>query len=369
MLWSVLFGTMFIAAAAGLIYLITRFHKFELFKRTAKEHRFLSWILAVVPVAALVVCLILAINAFSMIVVILHLIVAWLICDLIGFIVKKIRKKPWKYYYQGIAAILLTVIYLSFGWYYAHHIYQTNYEFVTGKDIGQESLRVVEIADLHLGITMDGEEFSEYTKQIEQVKPDLVVIVGDFVDDDTVKEDMVEACRAVGAIRTTYGVYFAYGNHDNGYFNYRNFTSQELRTELAKNNITILEDESVLINDSFYLIGRKDRSMRDRLEASALTAELDQSKYMILLDHQPNDYANETKANVDLVLSGHTHGGHLFPAGPIGLAIGANDRNYGTETREGTTFVVTSGMAGWGIPFKTGGAISEFVVIDIKRKG
>ena len=63
MLWSVLFGTMFIAAAAGLIYLITRFHKFELFKRTAKEHRFLSWLLAAVPVAALVVCLILGLLA------------------------------------------------------------------------------------------------------------------------------------------------------------------------------------------------------------------------------------------------------------------------------------------------------------------
>ena len=57
-------------------------------------------------------------------------------------------------------------------------------------------------------------------------------------------------------------------------------------------------------------------------------------------------------------------GGHIFPAGPIGLWMGANDRFYGTETRGDTTFLVTSGISGWGIPFKTG-CISEYVVIDI----
>ena len=96
----------------------------------------------------------------------------------------------------------------------------------------------------------------------------------------------------------------------------------------------------------------------------ALTSGLDVSKYMIVLDHQPNDYANEADSPVDLVLSGHTHGGHIYPAGAFGLLIGANDRVYGTELRKGTRFVVTSGISGWAIPFKTG-CFSEYLVIDI----
>ena len=100
---------------------------------------------------------------------------------------------------------------------------------------------------------------------------------------------------------------------------------------------------------------------------SDLTAGLDKSKYMIVLDHQPNDYEAEAIEGSDLVLSGHTHGGHLFPAGQIGKLMGANDRVYGTERRGTTDFIVTSGISGWAIPFKTG-TFSEFVIIDVKKQ-
>ena len=88
-------------------------------------------------------------------------------------------------------------------------------------------------------------------------------------------------------------------------------------------------------------------------------------RFTIVLDHQPNDYDAQAAAGADLVLSGHTHGGHIFPAGLIGLWIGANDATYGLSRRGDTTFIVTSSLSGWAIPFKTG-AFSEFVVIDIQ---
>ena len=72
----------------------------------------------------------------------------------------------------------------------------------------------------------------------------------------------------------------------------------------------------------------------------------------------------EEKKKIRIAFAGGGTGGHIFPAGPIGMLFHANDRVYGTETRENTTFVVTSGISGWGIPFKTF-TISEFVVIDI----
>ena len=96
-----------------------------------------------------------------------------------------------------------------------------------------------------------------------------------------------------------------------------------------------------------------------------MVSDKQKNKFMIVMDHQPNDYEKEKNFLVDLVLSGHTHGGHLFPAGFVGLLMGANDKVYGHEKIENTDFIVTSGISGWAIPFKTG-AISEYVVIDVK---
>ena len=362
MLWRIFSILMIVIAVAGVIYLVTRFRRFSPLQRLGEQHKLLSWLLAIVPVA-LLACFYF-INVTAMAVVLLHVILFWLLCDLAAWLIGRARRRKLNRDWQGIAALLISAVYLSIGWYLGHHVYQTNYALTTAKELGQDSLRIVEIADSHLGITLDGQDFTRLVDRIQQTQPDLVVIVGDFVDDDTDREDMLEACRALGTLDTPLGVYFAFGNHDLGYFNYRNFTGQELRSALTVNGVTILEDESVLLGDQFYLISHRDRSMRGRLEAGALTAQLDTSKYMILLDHQPNDYAGEAASGVDLVLSGHTHGGHIFPAGYIGLAMGANDSVYGLQRRENTDFFVTSGVSGWAIPFKTG-TISEFAVIDI----
>ena len=70
---------------------------------------------------------------------------------------------------------------------------------------------------------------------------------------------------------------------------------------------------------------------------------------------------------MDLVLSGHTHGGQLIPINRVGELLGANDRTYGRETREGTEFIVTSGISDWALGFKTG-TKSEIVMISITGK-
>jgi len=85
------------------------------------------------------------------------------------------------------------------------------------------------------------------------------------------------------------------------------------------------------------------------------------------MDHQPNDYNKQQEAGVDLVLSGHTHGGQLFPLNRSGEWLRANDKTYGLEKRGDTTFIVTSGISDWAVKFKTG-CKSEIVVIDIRQK-
>ena len=364
-MWNLILTIIGLIGLIAVIYVARRIHRFSFIKRFGEKHKFLAWIASFLAVAA-VVGLFALINLYAVVIVLLHLLFAFLLCDLVGFIVRKVSKRRFGYDFQNIAALLLAAAVLGTGWFLAHHIFETDYTFYTDKAVG-DGFRIVEIADAHLGITLDGEDFAEQMERVQQTQPDVVVLVGDFVDDDTEKQDMLTACQALGKLETTYGVYFVFGNHDNGYFNYRNFTAAELRGALEDNGVTILEDESVLLNDSVYFVGRRDRSSPGRASAGDLTKGLDSSKYIVVLDHQPNDYANEAASGADLVLSGHTHGGHIFPAGLIGLATGANDRTYGTEVRGGTTFVVTSGISGWGIPFKTG-TISEYVVIDVRSE-
>ena len=83
--------------------------------------------------------------------------------------------------------------------------------------------------------------------------------------------------------------------------------------------------------------------------------------------HEPTDYEKESQTKADLVVSGHTHGGQLFPVTYFGVWFGIMDRVYGHENREGTDFIVTSGISDWAIKFKTG-TKSEYVIVDVQGK-
>ena len=96
-----------------------------------------------------------------------------------------------------------------------------------------------------------------------------------------------------------------------------------------------------------------------------LTQNLDKSKYMLVLDHQPGDYDAQADSGVDLVLSGHTHGGQMIPITYVGELFNINDATYGYEKRKDTEFIVTSGISDWEILFKTG-TKSEYVIIDVE---
>lgn len=363
MMWLIIFAVLLIAAVGGFVYLTAGFHRFSLLKRLGERHKLLSWGISAL-ITAVIAALGLLINVWSSIVIMIHLFIFWAIADLIAAVVRRIAKKKRTRNWSGVCAIAFTAIYLAFGWYAAHQVVRTEYDFTTDRQLDGGNLRVAMIADAHLGITLDGDEFAAQMERISDDEPDVVVIAGDFVDDDSRRDDMARACAALGEMKPKYGVYFAFGNHDKGYYqSMRDFSEADLRSELTKNGVVILEDESVMLGEYVVLTGRQDKSVADRKPYGDIdrgTGDL----YRIVIDHQPNDYAAEEENGANLVLSGHTHGGHLFPAGYIGLWIGANDFVYGAIQQSRTNFVVTSGISGWALPFKTG-TKSEYVIIDV----
>ena len=253
---------------------------------------------------------------------------------------------------------------MGLGDYAAHHVVETHYDVEATKDLGVDSFRIVQVTDSHIGATMNGDTFYNYMLDINKTNPDIVVVTGDFIDDDTSMKDLIRASEGLGALKTKYGVYFVYGNHDKGYFHNRN---KELREELTKNNVIILEDEGLDIVGNIYLLGRQDKQTRTRDTAQKLMEKVDKDKYVIVLDHEPNDYDNEKDAKMDLVISGHTHGGQVFPLMIIDKMISANNQIYGIEKRDDTTFIVSSGIGDWAVKFKTF-TKAEYVIIDIHNK-
>ena len=366
-MWLAIFGAVLAVSAGGAVYLICGSHRFSLIKKLGEKHKLLSWI-AAAAIPAVICGSWCIVNIWSVAIVMIHLFIFWMLCDLVVKIVRMISGKKSEKNWAGAAAIAITAVYLAFGWYFAHHIDITNYQLSSDKIKGQ-GVRIALIADSHLGITLDGEKFAEQMKRIDECKPDIVIVAGDYVDDESKRSDMERSCQALGEINAKYGVYFVFGNHDKGYYSegYRDFSEDDLRKSLTSNGVIILEDEICSIGDDFLLVGRNDRSNKERLTMEELVNDIDKSKYCIVSDHQPNDYDAEADAGADLVLSGHTHGGPLFPAGQIGVLFGANDAFYGLEHRKDTDFIVTSGISGWALPFKTG-TKSEIVIVDINRQ-
>lgn len=361
-------GIMIVAIAAiiaGVIYILRQMRSYAWMKKLCERNKALGWIVTLIPV--LIIGIFLYLDVVNTLVVVIHIIIIWLIVDGIRALLK-IGHKQIQSFWSALITLAFCICYLGYGYYNDYHVVVTRYHLSTDKKIG-ENLRIVQISDSHIGATFHADGFKKHLKTIAKLHPDVIVITGDYVDDDTSKKDMVESTRALGKLKTKHGIYYVYGNHDKGLMNYRNFSTKDLAKTLKQNHIHILEDETVSLGKHITIAGRQDdMTTKNRKSAEALMRRVSKNQYSILLDHEPTDYENEQKTNADLVLSGHTHGGQMFPIGITGELSGANDMTYGMKKIRNTTFIVNSAISDWATKFKTGGAISEIGVIDIKQK-
>ena len=361
MIWLVGMVIVIIVVMIGMIFLTCSIGRLELIQRAAGGKKWLSRLLAFLILLVGFCLFSFLLSVVDAIVIFLHLLIFFLVFRLVFLIVGKITGKQEKMDWQVWLALLTTAVYLGVGYYQCVHVWKTEYTLESEKPVG--GLRIALLSDAHIGTTFDGEGFGTHLDEIMREEPDLILIPGDFVDDSTTREDMLTACRALGKTNTKYGVWFAYGNHDKGYYNRREFSAEELAQALTENHVHILEDE-IAVMDDLCIVGRRDASSAHRAELAALLETVDPEKYIIVLDHEPTDYEKEAATAADLVVSGHTHGGQLIPLGLVGELFAGNNRTYGYERRNGTDFLVTSGISNWALHFKTG-TRSEYVIIDL----
>ena len=360
--WFILVAAVFIGFIAGIAFMIRCIGKFGFVRKLAGENRTLKILVPLGVMAVAVGAVTLILSFVNAVVFFLHAVVFFIIWELIFFIIRKASRKEFTRYWAGILAVATTVIYIGIGIYLCAHVWQTNYTLTSSKV--SSPVRIALIADSHLGTLFGGEGFAEYMREIEAQNPDMLIISGDFVDDSSERAELVRACEALGQMDLTYGVYYAFGNHDKGYYEgTRDFSAQDLVDELERNGVYVLEDSLVNFGE-LCIIGRADASYdEDRMEMSSLILSADPGRYIVVIDHEPTDFDNEAATYADLVLCGHTHGGQMFPFTLMGSVFG-NDRDYGYERRNDTDFIVTSGIADWELWFKTG-VHSEYVIIDV----
>lgn len=371
-MWLIIFLLAFGASIAGLIYLIKRISSYPIIDKMAKGKKWRKIVLSCAVMGIFIVLLEVCLGNTDTCVVLLNVVMFSLLCKLfVSVLCKAMQKKKTvtaaaKSSLAAVLTIFITFVYLSIGWYLGRSVFLTEYTIETEKDV--EPLNLLLMADLHVGSTFDGNSFKKHAEYIQSLQPDVIVITGDFIDGNSTYENTKGVCELLGTITTKYGIFFSYGNHDKNIYgedSRRNFTSAQLAKLMTDNHIQILEDEIVTIPGGYSIIGRQDKSQPVRASILDLAKQADADSFRIVLDHQPNDYAAEAAAKIDLVLSGHTHGGQMIPIRRVGEIIGANDRTYGYEKREQTNFIVTSGISAWEIDFKTG-CRSEVVMIRIE---
>jgi len=263
----------------------------------------------------------------------------------------------------GAVCITMTVI-LAMGYNNAQRLRTTHREIPIEKSAGQlTELRVVMVSDIHMG-HINGRKFlARVVDAINEQQPDLVLIAGDAFDmspEPVIKQDMgIEFER----LQSKYGVYMVSGNHE--YIGIRADRNAIHTTfsYMASHGVQPLQDSVVLIDSSFYVAGRKDRSDRSRKTIPELLHGIDPQLPIIMADHQPYQLDEVEQAGVDLQLSGHTHHGQMWPLNYIVSKM--YEQDWGFLQKGKSNFYVSCGVGTWGPPIRTAG-YSEVVVIDLK---
>ena len=240
-------------------------------------------------------------------------------------------------------------------------------------------MKLVLIGDLHLSVNSQLATTRRMVELINAQEPDAVVIAGDIFTSSyeglAHPEQYAEALRG---IRSKYGVYAVYGNHDVEETLFGGFAispvSQAFRTAQMEDffrdcGFTVLYDQVVDIG-GVQLAGRVDGEKagdgtKNRMTPAQLLSDIDQSLPVVVLEHEPKEFKALKEAGADVALCGHTHAGQMFPGNLVVPFF--NENAWGHVRVHDLETVVTAGVGYYGPPMRVG-TDSEVSVVNLKFK-
>ena len=204
-------------------------------------------------------------------------------------------------------------------------------------------LKIAVVSDAHLGMGVSYGRWDKALKKLENEKPDMVLVLGDVFE---YGPDADKYAARLAAFQTPLGTYGVLGNHE--YYN----DFQQALDFYKKADITLLQNELITLPNGLQLAGLKDihTARVTPQETNALLAKADKTAPLILLSHTPLYAEEAAQSGVNLMISGHTHNGQIWPFNY--LVKLQFPRVYGLFDVNGMDFYITSGMFYWGVPLR-----------------
>ncbi|MBK6013268.1 metallophosphoesterase [Streptomyces sp. MBT53] len=219
--------------------------------------------------------------------------------------------------------------------------------------------RIAVVSDIHLGPVLGRGFAQKVVDTINSTQPDLIAVVGDLVDGSV--KNLGPAAAPLAQLRARHGSFFVTGNHE--YFS----GAEQWLEEVRRLGIHTLENARTEL-PGFDLAGVNDlqgESEGQGPDFGRALGDRDTARACVLLAHQPVQIHEAVKHGVDLQLSGHTHGGQLWPGNFIAAA--ANPTVAGLERYGDTELYVSRGAGAWGPPTRVG-APSDITVVELASK-
>jgi hypothetical protein len=212
------------------------------------------------------------------------------------------------------------------------------------------SLRIAAVSDIHLGSIIRRRSIIKLSGMLEEMKPDAVFLLGDIIDGELGPVLRGDLLKYFTGPHTKDGLYAITGNHE--------FIGGAQKTipYIESKGIRVLKDEIIVLPGGIQVVGRLDRDSfryfgKARKPLGELMENIDHSRPVILLDHQPMKLDESEKNGVDLQLSGHTHNGQLWPLNYI--IKKTFEVGYGYRKKGNTQIIVSSGYGLWGPRVRT----------------
>lgn len=269
-----------------------------------------------------------------------------------------------------IAILFLCGLYLH---YENNKLQISNYNILSNNiPVDFNNYKIVQISDFHN--TKSKTLTNNLIKQIKEQKPNIIVLTGDLIDSN--KTDVQVVINFITKINNIAPIYYVSGNHEANLSNY-----QKIKEQLEENKVIILENktEVLKINESeINLIGINDPRMANEnvvsdseiIKVELNNAKYNENKYSILLSHRPELFDTYVEKNLDLILTGHAHGGQIrIPF--VGALIAPNQGFFpkytsGMFTKNKTTMIVSRGIGNSILPFRINNK-PELVVITLNN--
>ena len=280
----------------------------------------------------------------------LYMIFALLIADVTKIFVPSLNHG----FYYALGA---TCCLLLYGYYNYRHPQVNKIDVFLDKPIEGHGINIVAVSDVHLGYGTGKAMLKEYVDMINAQHPDLILISGDLIDNSVVPLYTENMAEELAELKAPMGIYMVLGNHE-----YISGIDESIRY-IKSTQIQLLRDSVVTLPNGIQLIGRDDHHNRKRRSLQELMANVDKSKPIILLDHQPFNLKETEAAGVDLQFSGHTHHGQVWPINWVTDYI--FEQSHGYRQWGNSHVYVSSGLSLWGPPFRIG-THSEMVVFNFQ---